>query len=147
MTRIDFYLLAGTEEQDSLLFTCRLVEKAFQLGHAVFIHAQNEAQAKTLDELLWSYKEDRFLPHNLRHNKPEGSPIEIGYTEDAGDHHDLLINLADRIPECFGRFARVAEIVVNQESSRLQSRENFRFYRQRGFLLHTHDMRGKALNG
>ncbi|WP_426417113.1 DNA polymerase III subunit chi [Aestuariirhabdus sp. LZHN29] len=142
MTRIDFYLLAGEHPQDAFLFACRLAEKAYQLGHQVFIHAQDEPQAQQLDELLWSYRGERFLPHGLRGQATPGAPIEVGHTEEAGDHHDLLINLADRIPDCFGRFARVAEIVINKEDTKRQSRDNFRFYKQRGYPMHTHQIRG-----
>ncbi|MCL6415891.1 DNA polymerase III subunit chi [Aestuariirhabdus sp. Z084] len=142
MTRIDFYLLTGEQEQDAFLFTCRLAEKAYQLGHRVFIHTQDETQSKVLDELLWGYKGERFLPHGLLEQQHNNTPIELGHTEDAGDHHDLLINLSDRIPDYFGRFSRVAEIVSNHADAKQKSRDNFRFYKQRGYPMHTHSIRG-----
>ncbi|RRJ85328.1 DNA polymerase III subunit chi [Aestuariirhabdus litorea] len=142
MTRVDFYLLPGVQRQDALLFSCRLAEKAYQLGHRVFIHTQDDTQAQQLDDLLWSYRGERFLPHQIRSLTGEGAPIEVGHTEEAGDHHDLLINLADRIPDCFGRFTRVAEIVTNHEDAKRQSRDNYRFYQQRGYPMHTHRIRG-----
>ena len=47
-----------------------------------------------------------------------------------------LINLASGIPTFFGRFPRVAEVIV--EANRAAGRERYRFYRDRGFPLFDH---------
>ena len=54
---------------------------------------------------------------------------------------DLLINLADEIPMFFSRFQRVVEVVSEDKQSRESGRNRFRFYRDRGYDLRTHQLR------
>ena len=84
-TRIDFYLLqdvADNEEkasQSKYALACRLIEKAYLRGHKVFVFCNNRQEAETLDELLWTFKEDSFIPHNLSpmQKKPKKSAASI----------------------------------------------------------------------
>jgi DNA polymerase-3 subunit chi len=62
----------------------------------------------------------------------------MGIANDPGQHQDLLVNLDLRIPEFFKRFARIAEIVVEDPAIRLAARESFRFYREQGYPLQDH---------
>lgn len=50
----------------------------------------------------------------------------------------LLINLSPAIPTFFGRFERVAEIIV--ESSRTEGRDRYKHYRDRGYPLYHHEL-------
>jgi DNA polymerase-3 subunit chi len=52
----------------------------------------------------------------------------------------VLINLAGSVPEFFSRYQRVAELVDGNEQRRTQGRERFRFYRDKGCELHTHQL-------
>ena len=53
---------------------------------------------------------------------------------------DVLINLAADVPEFFSRYERVAEVVDANALRREQSRERYRFYRDRGYKLDTHQV-------
>ena len=53
----------------------------------------------------------------------------------------MLINLGAEIPRVFGRFERVAELVDQRPELLSQSRERFRFYRERGYELKTHQLK------
>ena len=57
------------------------------------------------------------------------------------DNADLLVNLADRLPEGLPRFTRVAEIIDGDESRRRLGRERFKAYREQKFVLKTHQCR------
>jgi DNA polymerase-3 subunit chi len=52
----------------------------------------------------------------------------------------VLINLAAEVPEFFSRYERVAEVVDADAVRREQSRERYRFYRDRGYKLNTHQV-------
>jgi len=52
----------------------------------------------------------------------------------------VLINLAGDVPEFFSRYQRVAEVVDANATRREQSRERYRFYRDRGYKLNTHQV-------
>lgn len=140
MTRVDFYLLSQNQPIDRDRFICRLTEKAFRLGHRVFLQTDSPDQAKRLDELLWSFRDRSFVPHGLARNV-DGDPdfpVAIGNAEAPSGEYDLLINAGDRIPEFFSRFDRVAEPVLNEDTAKARGREHYRFYRDRGYPLETH---------
>jgi DNA polymerase III subunit chi len=142
MTQVDFYLLPVSELHGRLSFACRLAERAMHEGRRIYLHAANQADTQVLDELLWSFRDASFIPHQspLGGERDELAPVAIGHGDDPGTHHDVLINLDRRIVPFFGRFARVAEIVLNDEEERRASRERWRYYRDRGYPLAHHDM-------
>ena len=44
------------------------------------------------------------------------------------------------VPPFFSRFERVVEIVNQDETQRQLARERFKYYRDRGYDLHTHNL-------
>ena len=144
MTRIDFYLTQTSQHKHLLNTACRLAEKASRQGHHIFIHAEDVDQAQQIDELLWTFRQGSFVPHALvqagatpsKHDK-----IVIAHDHEPECKHDVMINLASSIPDFFSRFKRVAEIVSGDESQRSTARERFKFYRDRGYELNTHDIK------
>lgn len=141
MTRVDFYLTQASTRQQRLLTACRLAEKAAQLGHHVFIYSDTPEQAQQLDELLWTFSPGSFLPHTRSDAADAGShPVVIGTQHQEDSAHDVMINLADTIPDCFSRFERVAEVVSGIENERETARQRFKFYRDRGYALDTHEL-------
>ena len=139
MTRVGFYVVQATDQDQRLQVAVRLTDKAFQQGHRIFINAVDEAQARTLDELLWSYRPASFLPHGL-HGQEHPDTIAIGWGQDPDQHNDLLINLQLDIPLFFSRFARVAEVVTQDPASLQALRESWKFYKERGYQLEKHDL-------
>jgi DNA polymerase-3 subunit chi len=77
------------------------------------------------------------VPHGDAEDDTD-APVALGLGDDPGQHQDLLVNLDLRIPEFFKRFARVAEIVVEDPAIKLAARESFRFYREQGYPLQDH---------
>lgn len=140
MTQIDFYLLPEGDGSSRMDFACRLAETIWRKGHQLYIQVADETMARQLDERLWSFKPDAFLPHGLLGNQPP-SPVEIGWQDDPGNHHDVLLNLDLKVPLHFSRFQRVAEIIDDSEVVREPKRADWRFYKERGYLIKAHDMR------
>lgn len=137
--RIDFYLLTTSEKSDKLLLACRLLEKACARKHRVFVYCSNRQDAEELDELLWAFKDDSFIPHNLQGEGLEPPPpVQIGHEPPSKDFHDILLNLSDGIPDFFNRFRRIMELVINDETAKEISRNHFREYRKNRCELHTH---------
>jgi DNA polymerase-3 subunit chi len=142
VTRIDFYILASTTADARLTLACRLAGKAFDLDHTVFINAADAAEAATLDDLLWTFSQGSFIPHRLVANDVTPEPFEpvlIGSgSAPSGPRWNVMINLAAEVPEFFSRYERVAEPVDGNAARRQQSRERYRYYRDRGYALSTH---------
>ena len=141
MTRIDFYQIDSDEAL--LLFVCRLVEKVYRKRLQIYIHTSSEEQSVDLDDLLWSFRSDRFIPHTL-HATKEDAPIKIGHDTEPDDHQEVLINLSMAVPDFFSRFDRVAEIVPLGEENRDYARQNYRFYKDRGYSLQYHKIKQSA---
>lgn len=132
MTRVDFYVLPDALAQSRLYTTCRLAARAWQQDLWVFIRCQDQPQCLALDELLWHYRPERFLPHDLHSQQPL-SPIVLGLEEAPARREGLLINLADNLSPHLAQFSRIIEI-VNQHPQQLAiGRENFRQYRRYGY--------------
>lgn len=138
---VDFYLLANDNAQARYMLACRLLEKAFVRGHQVFVYCNDRAQAEHIDELLWTFKEDSFIPHNLQGEGPQAPPpIQIGHHQEPRGFNDILLNLAEEIPPFFARFRRIIEIVSSDEAAKEQSRLHYRHYRAQGCELRTHEL-------
>ena len=139
MTLVGFYVVQTSDPGQRLRVAARLVDKAFQRGHRVFINATDEAQATELNELLWSFRPASFLPHGL-HGQEHSETIAIGWGQEPDNHNDLLINLQLGIPSFFSRFARVAEVVTQEPDSLAALRKSWTFYKDRGYQLEKHDL-------
>lgn len=139
--RIDFYVLPDQKENGRALLACRLADKAYGLGHTVYVFTASEAQAAALDDLLWTFRQDSFVPHE---RYPlvgeEGSPVLVGTAAPATVEAQVLINLADALPEGFERYERVIELVDQHPEVLAQSRERFRQYREQGCAPETHKL-------
>ena len=141
MPKIDFYILQESDQKNRFDFACRIIEKAYKNRHRIYIHTENQNDAYTLDELLWTYRDDSFLPHHLVGEGPEPSPpIEIGFELKPQQQRDVLINLSQTVPDFYHQFARVIEIVTHDETIQNISREHYRTYRKSGFEISTHKL-------
>ncbi len=141
MTRVDFYLLEDRTVDASMRFACRLSAKAYFSGHPVHIHVDDAPLAQAMDELLWDYPKHRFLPHavlpDAATGNPDAAPIHIGFTAPVLDE-GVLINLSCVVPSFYGRFDRVAEIIVDETKD--AGRVRYKHYRDRGYPLHHHEL-------
>ncbi len=141
LIRVDFYLLASDQRDALWLVACRLLEKAYSRNHRVYVHCANQNDAEFLDDLLWSFRDDSFIPHNLIGEGPEPPPpIQIGFGREPRGFNDILLNLAPEIPVFHSKFKRIMELVSNQEKEKEQSRVHYKEYRAKGYELHTHHL-------
>lgn len=133
--------MSSTSIDERFQFACKLIEKAYKNNHRIYAHVNNENEAHMLDELLWTYKDNSFLPHNIVGEGPnQVPPIQIGFTTAPSKHHDLLLNLNNSVPDFYLQFARVLEIVINLPDVQEPARERFKFYKQHNHSLHTHKL-------
>lgn len=143
MTRVDFYILEDNRRDQ---FACRLAEKIYSQGKTVYIHTEGDEQSREIDQLLWTFRDSSFVPHHSDcapgvNELHQSSPVEIGSGELSEKHNEVLINLAPEVPLIFSRFERVAEIIPEGETERTLGRERFRFYRDRGYPLQSHNIK------
>jgi DNA polymerase-3 subunit chi len=138
--RADFYLLTEDQPDAHWLVACRLIEKAYLRKHRVFIFCENQKDAELLDELLWTFKSDSFIPHNLQEEGPEPPPpVQIGHSEPKG-FKDILINMSLSVPPFHTHFKRIIEIVPNQEEEKERRRNHYKHYRAQGYAMSAHTL-------
>ena len=140
MARIDFYVVAGDGDIARQRFACRLAEKAYRHKNSVHIEVADLSAAHVLDEMLWTFRDGSFVPHDVIEpgTSEAASPVTIGTHPPKQLKPDLVINLTDTLLEGTDTFARIAEIVTSDEGSKSRSRKHFATYRDAGHSLETH---------
>ena len=135
MTKVTFYKLA--KDAPSLKLVCQLIKKACLSQQQVLCLVADDQTAEQLDQLLWAFEADSFIPHGIGLDQ---QPVAISAVTEPGDHHQILINLQGEIPTWFSRFERVIELVQPESEDEQTKRENFKFYKERGYALDFHDL-------
>ncbi|MDH5435187.1 MAG: DNA polymerase III subunit chi [Gammaproteobacteria bacterium] len=143
MTKVDFYITENKKPTARLDLACRLAEKIHTLGHHIYIHTDDETQSQTIDDLLWTFKQDSFLPHCIVTTEcdHEDNTILIGHDLNNEHEDDVLINLSSEVPSFFSRFHRVVELIDQDEKQRQMGRDRFKFYKERGYPLDSHPIK------
>ena len=73
MTEVRFYHLERRKLEDALP---SLLEQALEEGERVVVEAPSIELIEALDERLWTYSDESFLPHGLaRDGEPQTQPI------------------------------------------------------------------------
>ncbi|HEU4665936.1 MAG TPA: DNA polymerase III subunit chi [Dokdonella sp.] len=140
MPRADFYLIDKPRfRAEPLLLVCELAKKAFAAGQPALILARSHDQAEALDELLWAFDDNAFIPHQIAGDDDDAitAVLIVPPGIDTPDR-PLVINLRDVCAP--GLFDRVLEVVPADEAERAGSRERWKTYKAAGFDVAKHDM-------
>jgi DNA polymerase-3 subunit chi len=137
MTLIDFY----PHVPDRLGIAARLCAKAYAAHGHVRVLTPDRATADTLDRMLWLHPALSFIPHcRMDSVIADETPVWIDETLDHRGPAAVLVNLHPETPPFFSRFARLAEIVGTDPDDVAAGRARFKFYRERGYELRTHNL-------
>ena len=130
MSKVDFYILKSSGNSYRNRFACRLTEKAFRLNYSILIKTPNQKVSNEIDTLLWTFKHESFLPHEIADDNTSKteSPITVSHSKNNPIAADLLINLSEAIPKEHKKFSRIAEI----------SRQRYIEYRETGHTIKHH---------
>ena len=140
-SKVDFYLLGAPDPRARLTTACRLAEKAHDQGLRVAVRTSSPTETAELDELMWTFSDRSFVPHEVAGSgAPGGAPVLLTTDVDPQGPADVLVNLADDVPPWYARYARVAELVGGGDASRQAGRERFRFYREQGLEPESHTL-------
>lgn len=141
--RVDFYVLSEDAPDARLRWACRLAEQAVEQGSRVYVQTAGLPQAQRLDELLWTYNDRSFLPHEIFAGSPAAHSrvmILLGEAAAPPSHRQLVVNLTGAIPAELEAYERVAEIVDVDPERKRSARERYRQYRERGCTLDSHNV-------
>ena len=139
MTELAFHFGAP----DKLAYACRLLRKAVGSGARVVVVADHETLA-LLDAQLWALSPTEFLPHWTETTEPSlqrRSPLVlVTQLDQALNENDVLVNLADAVPQGFEKFERLIEVVSLDAMDRDLARARWRQYTERGYPIARHDL-------
>ncbi len=139
--RVDFYVLDREDARQRMIVACRLAEKAYLRDLRAVLLADTAGDAEALDALLWTFADPSFVPHGLVVDGAAADPAApVQLTADAAraPAADVLVNLCDRVPEGFERYARIAEIVDAELGRRERARGRYKTYRDHSLVVETH---------
>lgn len=141
MPRADFYLIQKPRfREEPLRLVCELARKAYDANLWTLVLARDAAQAEALDDLLWAFDEDAFIPHQIAGSDDEDELTPVLIASPASDIalRPLVINLRDAPVD--GAFERVLEVVPADDSARGPLRERWKQYQARGLDVKKYDM-------
>lgn len=141
MPSADFYLIDKPRfRENPLLLVCELARRAFAAQIATLIHCRSPEQAQELDELLWEFDPDAFLPHQIagEGEDDEITPILLVSPNSDTPLRPLVINLRDNCVN--GAVDKVKEVIPADPAEREGSRIRWKEYKDRGYSLRKFDM-------
>lgn len=143
---IDFYILNQAKSLKSLIFACGLVEQAYLNQQQIYIHVADKEEAQRMDDLLWTYRDESFVPHQIyAPGEIAQAAVQIGFEEPSNLHQQILMNLHPAFPSFYRQFNRVIEFVFANEAMQQQARERYRQYRVYGGNMCTHKIQASEI--
>lgn len=146
--RVDFYVIDEAGSGARLKLACRLAEKAYLASQRVLIWHSAPEELKTLDDLLWTFSDRAFVPHEMAsENAPSEAPVVLAAGKAPAEEVDLIINLAPDPPPGLqraqggGRLRRIIEIIDGDETRRREGRARWAAYRELGLALSSHNLK------
>ena len=139
MTQIDFHVNAPGK----LAYACRLARKGYASATRMVFFASDRALLERFDRELWTFSALSFIPHcHARDELASVTPILLAGLDDGGAfaHYEVLVNLDPQQPGFFSRFDRLIEIVGTDNADRDAGRARWKFYKDRGYPLASHDL-------
>ncbi len=127
MSSVAFHL----QVPDKIGYTCRLLRKAVAKGSRLMVRA-DAATLMQLDQALWQFSATDFVAH-CADTAPASvlnrSPVLLSESRQAvPDAAMILINLAVDMPTDFADFARVIEVVSEDDQDIQQARRRWKNY-------------------
>lgn len=148
MERVDFYVLAGTDERERWKFACRVIDKAFEAEQRVLVWLEDAEAIARFDDLLWTFAQDSFVPHEPLGAESDWDEAPVLLTcpgaRNAGlieaTPPDVIVNLAASIPPARKSAKQIIEIIDAEVARRDAGRARFRQYRAEGVQPDTHNV-------
>ena len=140
MTEVAFHF----NVPDKLLYSCRLLRKAWGSGAQVVVTAEPELLSR-LDQMLWTFSALEFVPHcrlTASAATVAATPVLLAHSLEACPYHEVLVNLGQQVPDGFERFERFIELVTHADDDRAAARNRWKHYADRGYAMKRHDVAG-----
>lgn len=141
MPKVNFYLLRQTSEQARNLLACKLAEQQSRQGQRVYIRLDSTTEASEMDQLLWRFTPESFMPHALcTDNVAADTAVLLGHEALPPSSTSCLLNLSSEPAQIHAGITAIAEFVLNDEEAKARSRTRWNSYKQLGYELQLHQL-------
>ena len=134
MTEIRFYHLQKTGLDRALP---EILEKAVSTGKNIIVKVPDEGECTRLNDHLWTYRPDSFLPHG---NKADGNadqqPVWLSTGDDNPNGAKIIILTGGASSENPADFDLCCEMLNGNDPAAVKAaRERWKAYKEQGFDL------------
>ncbi len=131
MTELGFYHLTRSGLDEALP---RLLEKIRSAGHRVVVRPADAERLDQLDRLLWTFRNDSFLPHGTRHDgHAAAQPIWLTTGTDVPNDATVLVLVDGAEAADAAGFERVLELFDGRDADAVaRARDRWRWAEAQG---------------
>lgn len=134
MTEVRFYHLQKTGEEQALP---QIAHKAWQAGHKVVVRCGDEDHVDTLNNALWTFKADVFLPHG---SKDDGNaakqPVWLTAGDDNPNGAKMLITTAGVVANDIGAYDLCCVLLDGNNGAQVdEARARWKQYKDAGYTV------------
>src|SRR5882757_8673181 len=141
MPQVEFHILSEAGDDLRMRHACKLVDAVYEKAQRVFVRVGSDADARRFDELLWTFRDQAFIPHEIvAATSPSHPRIMALIGIDSASPPEFattLINLSNDMPISFASFDHIFEVVDADPHHKQLARERYKQYRERGCTLET----------
>ena len=122
-----------------------LVSKAYQSGKRIVIRTDTVSQREDINQLLWTYQDDSFLPHGSeKDGNADMQPIWVTDKEENPNGAEILILTHGMSQESFDGYSLICEMFDGNNPEMLQAaRGHWKAYQERGGASLTYWQQGE----
>lgn len=128
-----------TAPQEKLLLVCRWTEKNYEDGRTVSVHLASDEEVEELDRLLWTFRQNAFIPHVILPgaDEPVIEPVVLATDGESLPQSDVLFIASCMAPgEWFRNFGHIYDFAeVYDEEHRRTSRERYTKCKEAGYRM------------
>jgi len=92
--KIETAYFYNSSQRDIVADISLLTENLYKDRNRILVYCKDEETVKIIDDFLWAYKEDKFIPHSKDKNEQSSVyPILISTEIDGAYKHNILLAL------------------------------------------------------
>ncbi len=132
MTEVRFYHLQHQSQEQVLPL---LLGKALERGHKIVLKCANTQECEYLNQHLWTYSKESFLPHGSAANGDAVlQPIWITAEDENPNAADVLIVSENAVSQAQGEYALCCEMLSGHNPNAVAAaRQRWKAYKEQGF--------------
>jgi len=119
---------------------CDLAENCYLNNQRLVIYAKSEEECKKIDSLLWTWKQQSFIPHKYLESlsTSQKEPIVLTTNIDTPADYNTLL-LVDPLPvEKVIQFSKVIDFAEKYDSQGIElSRQRYKLYKDQDLKIST----------